>query len=858
MAGQVTGELSGSPIFLENAATEATLEALLQATLANSPNKGKAAAIQKAYEEAVKKSTERQQGNTDALKRKDELLAKEEKQRQDLNKQMQEEKEAREKLFNGLNELGQLVGKGLGAAFGTATPKVNDFTNALSGIPILGPIIGALGNALQGSIDNFRTLSTVGADFGTSVLGVRKVAERAGLSLETFTKTVTDNSSMLALLGGNAAAGAKIFQSVSASLQGPFQQGLANLGFTMEETAEYTAGYLAIQTRLGRAQRMTQDELNAGTQDYLLELDRLARVTGLRREELQKEIMSQTMDKRMKALAMQLGTFGTELMGTIGSIEAKNKDTAEGLKDIMLTNGAPITQQGKSIMLNNRALAEAAVAYKNQKIDIHQFNAALRAGGKASADAQRANGGFMAGISHLNNGINDTFMAMSIFENHGLKAAEAADEQAYRLRVSGDALLNLDKSLLIIRDNFQAILLPSLQLFGDFLVNNVEFLEEFAVGLRKGLETFLDTFKKDGIGAAIGQSLSGLGQIVGPILADILGETFRSLFTSNPVITGTIVAITALFASAKVIGAVKTIADTFGEGGGKGKGKVGPRPGSLGGWQNSGNMSGGPSSPVGGPAGGNLIKGGKLFGVGALASYGGGMAADSLKEAGHTKSGAWMDMASTTAGMAGTGALLGSMFGPLGTLIGGGAGAAVGAGMGIYQNWGNFFGGGDKKTAEPDKKDIDKAAQVAQTVTSEEVKALSAALKDLDYSKLTIKPEVFASLDSGTMKMRQLRGEVNAMTTSFRALDNTGLDKITKGISSLSEEFEKFNKRFSIDFMEVFKKLDKESQATLLSQLNDKMDQLNSNALRLIEVQEEVEGHTKSMAGKTGNNMAKR
>jgi hypothetical protein len=50
----VTGELGGQPIILENAATEATLNALLQATLANSNNKSQAAKIQQAYEEAVK------------------------------------------------------------------------------------------------------------------------------------------------------------------------------------------------------------------------------------------------------------------------------------------------------------------------------------------------------------------------------------------------------------------------------------------------------------------------------------------------------------------------------------------------------------------------------------------------------------------------------------------------------------------------------------------------------------------------------------------------------------------------------------------------------------------------------------
>jgi methyl-accepting chemotaxis protein len=150
------------------------------------------------------------------------------------------------------------------------------------------------------------------------------------------------------------------------------------------------------------------------------------------------------------------------------------------------------------------------------------------------------------------------------------------------------------------------------------------------------------------------------------------------------------------------------------------------------------------------------------------------------------------------------------------------------------------------------------AATVAQNITSAEVKAMAAALKDLDYSKLAIKPELLASIDTGTLKLRQLRGEVNAITTSFKALDSTGLEKITKGIARLSEEFESFNNRFTIDFMGVFKKLDRDTQSALLSQLNDKMDQLNSNAQRLIEVEEEVAENTKSISGKTGTNMAKK
>lgn len=583
---------------------------------------------------------------------------------------------------------------------------------------------------------------------------------------------------------------------------------------------------------------MTQEELNQGAQDYLLELDRLARVTGMSRAEAQKALDAQLQDKRMKALSMSLGAFGAELNSTMTGISSKNKDVADGLKDLMVTNGAPITEMGKSIALNNPELARAAVAYKNQRITGAEFEKALRAAGRVSNDRMRAEGGQLALYSHLGSGINNATFELGVFEKYAEKSSETLTEQDKAMKNQSNTLANLDKRLLDLRNTVMAALAPALEKFATMLTNNIPLIQSFATTVVNGIENFMKNMNdpEKGFGGAVKESLKGIGQIVGPVIADVLKETFMALFTSSPVVTSLVVAITALFAAAKVKGAIDT-------------------------------LRGGPSAPDidpgkggGGKGGrwGNILKGAKGLGVGSVLSIGGSMAADAARDAGHTKTAAWSDLAGTTAGYAGTGALVGSVIPGVGTAIGGAVGGAVGAGMGIYQNWGNFFGGGDKKSSAPASGDTQTAAMVAQSITSEEVKAIAAALKDLDYTKLAIKPEVLATLDSGTLKMRQLRGEVNAITTSFKALDAVGLDKITKGISSLSDEFQKFNNRFTIDFMEVFKKLDKESQATLLSQLNDKMEELNTSTLRLIEVQEEVSSNTKSMAAKTGTNMAKK
>lgn len=83
-----------------------------------------------------------------------------------------------------------------------------------------------------------------------------------------------------------------------------------------------------------------------------------------------------------------------------------------------------------------------------------------------------------------------------------------------------------------------------------------------------------------------------------------------------------------------------------------------------------------------------MVRGG-LVGIAGLGlSYAG----DKVKEAGHEKTGAGLDVAGQTAAWAGTGAMIGSVIPGVGTAIGAGLGAAGGAAYGLYKNWDSFTG----------------------------------------------------------------------------------------------------------------------------------------------------------------------
>ena len=113
----------------------------------------------------------------------------------------------------------------------------------------------------------------------------------------------------------------------------------------------------------------------------------------------------------------------------------------------------------------------------------------------------------------------------------------------------------------------------------------------------------------------------------------------------------------------------------------------------------TGGLGGGP----GGAGGGGLLKkaagwGGKALmrgGAGFLVGEGAEMGANALKESGHEKLGAGASIAGKTASYA----LMGSALGPLGALAGG----ALGAGMGLYENWDGLFGGDKNKDKEAQK-----------------------------------------------------------------------------------------------------------------------------------------------------------
>jgi hypothetical protein len=205
-------------------------------------------------------------------------------------------------------------------------------TLLIPGGPIIKMIVGAIGALTVGFIrarnefmkmgtgmsdalyKSYSGLAKSGAAAADGMTGVLKLSNQLSLSmdeLDGLVQIVAEHSTDLALLGGSVAGGVKQLGAMGQALKGNRQEFLG-LGLTMTEVSEGMANYLKIQTRSGRAQSMTTDQLASSARGYILEQDRLAQLTGLSAKKQQEVLDRAKENEQFNAKIRMLELEGTD------------------------------------------------------------------------------------------------------------------------------------------------------------------------------------------------------------------------------------------------------------------------------------------------------------------------------------------------------------------------------------------------------------------------------------------------------------------------------------------------------------------------------------------------------------------
>ena len=517
-------------------ASEETLAKLVAAVEKLASSKGGSGAgnkVQQLYNQTLskgtsetKKSTSAQKANTQATNESTESI------------------NAMKIALNGFaTGLGQLAGSTIGLAneLLRGGDQLSDFTQH---IPLVGGHLSILTGFIDNSVSTFRDLSGVGGAFAGGINQMLQTAVDLELNLGEMANVVQSNAQSLRFLGGTVGEGVQRFAAINRNMKasGDFAS-LKNLGFTVEEVNEGIADYGALQSRLGRLQGQSNAQLAEGASGYLTQLDRLSRVTGKSRKELESQMQARASDAGFRALMNQFeeGSIEAEnFSSSMALIDTLPADVATGLKD--LADGIPQTVEGQQLLASAGPEVLEAMRAIGQGADPQVLIDALgRAGGELEGFAglrgtERA--AFIANLRDTNPvlaGLLDSATSMTQLSRANLDQAEADQEQARR---EEQALLTFDDKIKSIRAKLAQAFLDSGVL--DLITTGLEAFANLLTGFGEGLAATMDLINEgkwfEAITTALSGALSGLWENKG-IIAAIVGG-IGALMAAKAVVSG--------------------------------------------------------------------------------------------------------------------------------------------------------------------------------------------------------------------------------------------------------------------------------------------------------------------------------
>ncbi len=661
----VYGSIGNEAVELNNAATEATLRMLLQATLATS--KGQKDAVKDMVAKAGLDPTAVAAANTNL-------------------KTVGATANVSTGVFKNINVSGEGVSEGFKKLDSSLSPLIgqlldgkaqaSDVFTALSKLPgPLGVFADGLTRVARYQEENMRTYQTIttsGVSLGGSLTQLRQSALNTYMTLDQFSNLIKTNSELLSRMGGTANDGAKAFVGLSNSLlSGEIGNKMLALGYTTDQVNQGMLSY--IESTGGRNKRELQntDGILKGTQSYLNTLDELAQITGKTRDEQQaaaKEaaanqayqsyLMTLTEEERGKAEraradALARGGKGAEqaMMSAALGLPPMTKAAQQYTTIAGNMNQVTMKQVG--------AIKDSTKTIEDQKRIGTEYNqAAVKDKEKLgkTGDALIMAGGDMAGtVGTLTGTANKAIQQGAATNAEALKQQQQI--QAEREKREKSQAAEMAKSEKAIKEMGQAI--------NDMLAPAINYMTKIVVGLTTGISAIVTGFSELHLGVKL---------LLAGVVALTLWKTKELATEKAKAVTDKVkegasgmrrgyTSATPLYVQiVKGIPIPETSGPDRGDKGGKG--------------------GGGSSSPS---DTGDAKKGGKFgklggLGLGLAGGLAGDMAADALGR--DTTGGKLADVAGTAATFAGMGAMLG----PLGALAGG----VAGAGYGAYKN---FFGG---------------------------------------------------------------------------------------------------------------------------------------------------------------------
>lgn len=564
----VTGRIGDQDVNLINAASEATLQKLLEAMNKMANAKG-GAGLDKATTDKTKKLAE------DSNK----LQTTHNKELTESNKQYKENNEQLKSFGVAIASVAGSIGRFAGFVLGTVMNsveglakelinggnRVSDFTKHLANIPLVGTLLHTLASFIDKTIDQFRALSDVGAAFNNNIFDMRLAAANAAMPMEEFKNLILSNSQMIANFGSSVTDGAKRFGVLSKNLrEGDVGQQLMAMGYTAADLNDALLTYKSINNALTRQRQISDADLLEGTAAFAKEMDLAAKASGLSRKALMDSANGQKMDAQIRAVQSRLeGKALERSIANYAMIEKQLPGLSNGFKD--LADGVAQSEEGQMLQILSQGefgrLAKQAAEGQIDSIELQSRLAQMAPGLLKKAEAMGP--AYVEALRKTLPGMASVLDNVGSLSNLAKKSREQIEKEAANQSKVTGFFTSFEQLIASFRGAFEANLLTSgifekLQKSMESVAGSIKdklpkVLDFLATKFGEFLEWF-DAFITDLTNAKdademmkiVGDRISTALKPVGDYLKDALADMFISLFTNPKVIAGLVAAFAAM------------------------------------------------------------------------------------------------------------------------------------------------------------------------------------------------------------------------------------------------------------------------------------------------------------------------
>lgn len=281
-----------------------------------------------------------------------------------------------------------LIGSFFSLADASKTGKENIafMAEGFRNFPFVGAAFADLGQSLDFNIDQFRSLASVGADFNQSLVNLRMASRDAFLPLMEFQDLVASNASTLAGLFGSVNQGTAQLSQLTRSVRSNLIPEFAGLGLTTENLNDFLGTFFELQRIQNRTSFMDQQATTEAIRTYGIEIDKITRLTGVQREQINEAIRAQRDDAVFNAYLRGLGEEEeTQQRALIAGLQGLNPAVADAVKNILAT-GFPLGEFEQTLVGTTDGLLDNILALRSGEINTIQFTSRLAQSSKAFAN----------------------------------------------------------------------------------------------------------------------------------------------------------------------------------------------------------------------------------------------------------------------------------------------------------------------------------------------------------------------------------------------------------------------------------------------------------------------------------------